>query len=161
MEFLEADDILVPLRIDITHKGSHFIDTFTWNLYNSISSIEEFTVKLCSDYNLPVTFISLIILQLQQQIDCYNILFSLLQYNYLISSHFNLSVNSLLSYFNSIIIELNIRHNVLEYNDKFQWNIHSNICSPEKFAQITCSDLGLSPEMEPTIAYNIRENIIR
>jgi hypothetical protein len=150
--FLEADDILVPIRIDLTHKGAHYIDSFTWNLYNSLCSVEEFVMRICCDYNFPVTFIPLISYQMQQQIDSYFILFSLL---------YNQSSQQILSQLSSMIVELNIRQNVLEYSDTFQWDPNSLSCNPEKFAQITCGDLGLPPEMEPSIAFDIRESIIR
>jgi hypothetical protein len=150
--FLDEDDVLVPIRIDLVHKGTHYIDTFTWNLYNSICTVEEFVIKLCSDLNFPVTFISLISSQMYQQIDSYFILFSLLYHN--------ISPN-LLQQIQDLIIDINLCRNVLEYSDKFQYNPNSLCCNPEKFAQVTCSDLGLPPEMEPTIAFNIREATIR
>lgn len=150
--FLDEEDLLVPIRIDLVHKGTHYMDTFTWNLYNSICTVEEFVMKLCSDLNLPVTFISLISSQIYQQIDSYFILFSLFYHN--LSPY-------LLQQIQEVIVDINLRHNVLEYSDKFQYNPNSLSFSPEKFAQVTCGDLGLPPEMEPTIAFNIREATIR
>lgn len=157
MALLCGDDILVPIRIDFTHKGIHYIDSFTWNIYNSILTIEEFVVKLCSDLNFPVTMIPIISSQIQQQVDSYFLLFSLFYH-----SNSLLFFQEISKYLSSApIIELTIRHNVLEYSDKFQYNPYTNCCSPEKFAQITCCDLGLPPEMEPTIAFNIRETLLK
>ncbi len=155
MQFLEEDDILVPIRVDITHKGCHLIDKFTWNLLNSLCSPEEFAFKICSDSNLPITFIPLISQQIYQQIDSYHILFSLFHN---LSTH---NQNQKEIVFKTIGIELNIRQNVLEYSDKFQWNPNSLCCTAEKFAQVTCGDLGLPPEMEPAIAFDIRESIVK
>lgn len=37
----------------------------------------------------------------------------------------------------------------------------STVVTPELFASITCSDLGLPSEMEPAISHKIRELIFR
>ena len=91
---------------------------------------------------------------MHQQIDSYFILFSLIH-------HQGEASKVPFSQLKSIVIELNIRQNVLEYSDKFQWDPNSLNCTPERFAQITCGDLGLPPDMEPSIAFDIRETIVK
>lgn len=54
-----------------------------------------------------------------------------------------------------------VRNNTTDYSDKFTWDMANGGCSPEDFARITCSDLGLPAEMEPSISHRIRESVIR
>lgn len=47
----------------------------------------------------------------------------------------------------------------VRFQDQFEWDINCEDNSPEKFAQVTALDLGLSKEVEVSIAHAIREQI--
>ena len=53
--FLKGN-VLVPLKIDITYNGARLVDTFSWNLYNSCLTVEEFALMTCIDLNLSSGF---------------------------------------------------------------------------------------------------------
>jgi len=45
--------------------------------------------------------------------------------------------------------------------DQFEWDINCQENSPERFARVTALDLGLSREVEVSIAHAIREQILQ
>ena len=53
--FLKGN-VLVPLKIDVTYNGARLVDTFSWNLYNSCMTIDEFALMTCVDLNLSNGF---------------------------------------------------------------------------------------------------------
>lgn len=50
---------------------------------------------------------------------------------------------------------------ILDFADKFYWDLGSNDVTPEQLARTTCSDLGLPGDMEPAIAHKVRETLFR
>lgn len=59
------------------------------------------------------------------------------------------------------VIGLNV--NILNklYSDKFEWSLLHPPGYAEKFAKVTCADLGLAPEWAPAIAHAIYEAVLR
>jgi hypothetical protein len=151
---LSGDNILLPVKIDITISGARYVDTFCWKLYNSLLTPDQFAWRLCTDLNLPITFQSRISLQISEQIVAFQEIITLLRL--VLSKGIQPPWSKLLH------VTIGIRHNTLDYSDKFQWDIVSQTgISPESFAATTCADLGLPSDMEPAIAHKIRENIFR
>ena len=146
-------DILVPIHIEVSSKGCKYVDSFTFPLFDPIISPDDFSQRTCSDLNLPLDFRWKISSQIQHQISCYRELWVA----------FNVAVNENIFPKENILqnISICVRHNSIEYCDTFSWDLTSPEGSPEKMARVTCSDLGLPPEMEPVIANKIREEIIR
>mmetsp|Transcript_32861 Transcript_32861/g.33480 ORF Transcript_32861/g.33480 Transcript_32861/m.33480 type:complete len:239 (+) Transcript_32861:148-864(+) len=151
----DKDEILVPIKIDITHKGARFVDSFTWNLRNPILTADDFAIRTCLDLNLPEGFIWKISLQIQEQVKAYSSLISLFALEVINNKDFAEKSHELQP------ISIGIRHNIVDYSDKFLWDMYSPFNSPEKFARTTCLDLGLPAEMESPIAHRIRETLIR
>ncbi len=156
------DQLLVPLKFDMAFNGARFIDTCVWKLYNACTTPLEYSCRLCADLNLPVGFIHRIALQMEEQLRAYRKiveeLFAIdkdISDNSTLYSHWMDKLDELQS------INISIRINTLEYQDKLLWNATDNTITPEKFARQTCADLGLPGDMEPSIAHKIREHIFR
>lgn len=47
--FLYDEDILVPLKCDVTLLGARYVDTFTWNLYRSALTPDRFAARTVAD----------------------------------------------------------------------------------------------------------------
>ena len=151
---LRGSDILVPIKVDVTNAGARFVDTFCWNINSSLTSY-DYAARTCADLNLPSGFITKIALQIAEQVQAFIIIIKTLK-ELLVANTFP-SIQKLRE---PSYMAVGIRFNTLDYSDKFVWDPMADI-SPEKFACITCSDLGLPPEMEPAIAHKIRENLFR
>jgi len=70
--------VLVPVRIDITHKGIRLIDSFCWplslveNEYRNVRivrDLRDLAERMISDMNLPFGFVDRIERQLMEQLD--------------------------------------------------------------------------------------------
>lgn len=152
--FLNEDDMLVPLKIDISCKGARYVDSFCWNCNPETNTMSayEFSCRTCADVGLPDGFQWKIAMQIQEQIDAYRILIDILR------NH----GSELLSRLNPLQpISLAFRHLTVDYSDKFLFDCTSAPFAPEHFARVTVLNLGLPGELEPAIAHNIRENVFR
>lgn len=149
----EHGDVLVPIKIDVTHGDGRHIDSFCWNLYNSCLTPEEFVWQSCLEENLPCELVPRIVAQLQEQVAAFQSLAALIA-----TSGEDTVLRECLS---KVVAEVCIRSNVIEYSDSFQWNAYGAGGSPEHFARQTCADLGLPAEMQPVIALRTREALFR
>lgn len=152
---LLEEDVLVPLKIDITHSGARLVDTFCWSLYNARCSPQEFSDRLSVDLNLPYPFRQKIALQIEEQVKAYG---EIVKTIFSCADKIPNWANKMQEIQN---ISIGIRHNTLDYSDKIQWSPLSVALTPEEFAITTCQDLGLPFEMEPAIAHKIREHMFR
>lgn len=153
--FLQGNNVLVPIRLDLSFKGARLIDSFCYNIVSPCQSLEELTSILCNDYNLPTGFFNLIYLQLKEQILAYKLLLKTIYY-------FPYIVKNYLEKLNEIqIISIGFRFNSIDYSDKIEWHPLKDSLSPEEYATLTCSDLGLPSEIIPTLSYKIREGLFR
>lgn len=149
----ERGDVLVPIKIDVTHGDGRHIDSFCWNLYNSCLTPEEFVWQSCLEENLPSELVPRILAQLQEQVAAFQSLASLVS-----TSSDDATLRERLG---KVITQVCVRSNVIEYSDSFQWNAYGKVSSPEDFARQTCADLGLPAEMQPVIALRTRETLFR
>lgn len=148
-------EMLLPVKIDITLKGGRYVDTMCVNIKSTAFDIYELCWQTCSDLNLASGFLWRMYLQLREQIIAFrDIVGIFLSLNELPEPNFP-DVSSLQA------MTVAIRNNTTDYSDKFTWDMSTPGCAPEDFARITCSDLGLPPEMEAAISHRIRENVIR
>lgn len=148
--------VLVPIKIDITYNGARLVDTFSWNLYDSCLSIDEFALMTCIDLNLAGGFQEKIRSQVQEQVDAF------LDIVDLIKTHAAAIVpNWSTKIREHQTITMGIRHNTLDYTDKISWDPMSSSITPEQFAYITCKDLGLPNDLRPAISNKIRETLFR
>ena len=137
------------------HKLKRYIDSFTWKLFNPLMSPEDFAIRTCADMALNEAFSWKIALQIIEQNDSYIQLFDSL----LMTIEMNPALISILE--NPIEMIIAIRHNSIDYSDRFMWILKGVSTDPETFARKTREDLGLPFEMESVIAYKIRETMIK
>jgi chromatin structure-remodeling complex subunit SFH1 len=151
---LNTEDVLVPIRIDVSHQRGRYVDSFCWNLYNSSLTPEEFVWQTCVEDNLPSELIPRIVAQLQEQVAAFHALIALI-----IASGENTVIRQALQ---NIIAYVAVRSNTVDYADSFNWDAYLTCgFDPEEFSRQTCADLGLAAEMQPVIALRLRETIIR
>jgi hypothetical protein len=147
-------DMLLPIKIDITLKGGRYVDSMCVSIASTGFDIFELCWQTCADLNLPPGFHWRMYLQIQEQI---------IAFRDILQAFF--SIHGLNHSFPPIeplqTMIVAIRNNTTDYADKFTWDMNSAACTPEDFAKITCSDLGLPADMEPAISHRIRENVIR
>lgn len=153
--FLKGN-VLVPLKIDITYNGARMVDNFSWNLYSSCLSVDEFALMTCVDLNLSSGFQEKIKQQVQEQIEAFRDIVDLIRnHGPTIVPNWSKKIRE------HQIITMGIRHNTLDYTDKISWDPMSRSITPEQFAYITCKDLGLPNDLRPAIANKIRETLFR
>ncbi len=148
-------EFLLPLKIDLTLKGSRYVDSFCMSIKSSSFDVYELAWQTRCDLNLPNGFQWRIYLQLQEQIIAYRELVSA----FLMAASMPCPAYPELQPLQQMAVGL--RFHTTDYVDKFHWDIFSQLCSPETFAKVTCAELGLPAEMEPAISHRIRENIVR
>ena len=148
---LRGNSMLVPIKIDIVQNGARYVDSFCWDVYNLIMTPDEFALRTCIDLNLHQSFRSKIALQIAEQIDSYDSIVSLIK----MALRNNDIIPNSQKIRDKINMSISVRHNTIEYSDKLVWDPMSSELTPEKFAKITVSDLGLPADMEPG---NIHEN---
>ncbi len=146
-------DLKLPIRISLLFNGANYIDSIVWKVNSSLDP-DDFAARLCVDMNFPISFRNKIACQIQEQIQSYMELINLVN---TLSSPDSTWVKNLAK---KQFICLSIRHQNIEYTDKIQWDMISSYSTPEYFAKVTCADMGFPPEMEPAIAFQIREKII-
>ena len=63
------EDVLVPLKVDISYRGARYVDSFCWNCNPKTNNMSpyEFGCITCADVNLPDGFQWKIALQIQEQ----------------------------------------------------------------------------------------------
>lgn len=153
--FLRQPNVLVPLKIDMTYKGARLVDTFCWDLYESVMLPEEFAARMCADLNLPVGYHERISLQMTEQIAAYQeVIDCIYKYGSAIPD-WDRKVSQIQP------ITVGVRNGNVDYSDRIDWDPMAEHFTPEDFASLTCSDLGLPIEMEPAIAHKIRESLFR
>lgn len=152
---LLEENVLVPIKIDITYSGARLVDTFCWNISRSSQSIRQFADITCSDLNLPNGFRNKVYLQIDEQVKAFRELVNLVQ-------NFADKIPNWLSKVSEAqTISIGIRHNCVDYSDKIQWHPLDKTITPESFAETACREHGLPFQMEPAIAHKIRETLFR
>lgn len=152
---MNGKGILIPIKIDLMHSGARLVDTFCWNIDDTLQDVELFAARTCADLSLPVGFAPKISAQITEQIEAYEEVLSLLEYASKVVPRWDAKVQELQT------ITVGIRHNTLDFSDKFTWDPMDGSLTPEEFAHTTCLDVGLPMEMAPVISYKIRETLFR
>ncbi|CAF3945773.1 unnamed protein product, partial [Adineta steineri] len=139
LENSQQHEDLVPIRLDMEIEGQKLRDTFTWNKNEQLITPEMYAEILCDDLDLnTMAFVPAIAQAIRQQLE----------------SHHNdfLEDNS----DQRITIKLNIHVGNVSLVDQFEWDMSDKHNSPEEFARVLASELGLGGEFVTAIAYSIR-----
>lgn len=149
--------VLVPLKIDLTHGGARHVDSFCWDIFGSTKmSPYEFAARTCADLNLHPAFQTKIALQIAEQVESFESIIALIKMT--LRNDLLPNIHKIREKIN---INISIRHGTIDYSDKFIWDPMCSAITPEKFARTTVADLGLPADMEPVIAFKIRETLFR
>ncbi|MBA7490001.1 hypothetical protein ES702_00535 [subsurface metagenome] len=153
----DAEEELVPIRLDIEWGKIKLRDTFTWNLYDNTTSIDYFAEKLVEDFGLDVkaceALTQRIAAQIREQLSDYA------PHIYTQSEAFDTHLPHF-AYKNEemrILIKLNITIGQNTLIDQFEWEVNSPFNSAEEFARQMTHDLSLAGEFTTAIAHCIRE----
>ncbi|KAK9469337.1 hypothetical protein V1512DRAFT_256025 [Lipomyces arxii] len=151
----EAEETLVPVRLDMEFEKQKLRDTFTWNLHERTISLELFAENLCEDYAFPLNHAPQIARAISEQVTEFQ--------PHIFDPNMAKTVDPTLPYTAykdddmRVIIKLDItvgQHNLV---DQFEWDINDPQNDPEEFAQIMCEDLCLEAEFLTAISHAIRE----
>ncbi|KAF6062896.1 SNF5 / SMARCB1 / INI1 family protein [Candida albicans] len=147
-ELVEKPVVLIPIKIMIENLNTNqkLIDSFMWNLNESLITPTEFAEIVCSDLDLPFSMAAQIADSINQQIE---------EYSYAS----NLQLPNKGPY--NVTIDLSVNLNKQLYQDRFEWDMNQNEVTPEIFAEIVVADLGLSLEFKNAISHALHEIIIR
>jgi hypothetical protein len=169
-----GSDVLVPLKLDLTHGDGRLLDSFTWSLHGHSHThsltLEQFAWHTCLDLNLPSELVPRIVAQLEEQLEAFRALESLVHS----LAHSAGERSALWERLSSVVTEVCVRSNVIEYQDCFVWDASACVSAcvsecaragvgvePEDFARQTCLDLGLPADMQPVIAARVRETVLK
>jgi SWI/SNF-related matrix-associated actin-dependent regulator of chromatin subfamily B member 1 len=155
----EQHEDLVPIRIDVEWENIKLRDTFTWNLHDRMVPVELFAAELIEDLAIKAPASQAIYEQV-----CNQIHEQLKDYKpHIFSEEEALDPEQPYTAYKNddmrILIKLNITIGLHTLVDQFEWDINNPLNSPEEFAKITASELGLSGEFTTAIAHDIREQI--
>ncbi|PWN33435.1 SNF5-domain-containing protein, partial [Meira miltonrushii] len=153
----QADEDLVPIRLEIDHEGWKLRDTFTWPAPESYKGelLERFAITLCEDFGLPIVHFAqaireAIITQVQDHTSAEALrpLPSKRKRDEMIGKGQM-----------RIQIKLDITVGAMNLVDQFEWDVSDDGSSAEDFASTFAADLGLSGEFKTAIAHSIREQV--
>ncbi|KAK6460376.1 chromatin structure remodeling complex protein SFH1 [Scheffersomyces coipomensis] len=147
-ELVNKPEVLVPIKLLLengtsTHK---IVDSFMWNLNESLITPSDFAAIICNDLELSGSMQSQITESIIQQIE-----------DYAFASNLQIPSDTPCV----VIIDLSVNLNKQLYQDKFEWDLNQTEVTPEDFAQIVVDDLGLPLEFKAAISHSLHEIIIR
>ncbi|ORY99902.1 hypothetical protein BCR43DRAFT_126413 [Syncephalastrum racemosum] len=179
----DTEDTLVPIRIDIEVDGYVVRDTFTWNLNEILITPEQFAEVMCEDLRLPTsTFTPLITQAIRQQVEDYYLHASSMVTQNDTCTEQHEDVEQVMQLFQKpnggstplpqeatlteptqaelrLVIKLDITVGNQALVDQFEWDINCRQNSPERFAHVLVTELGLGGEFKSAIAHSIREQV--
>lgn len=141
----DKDEVLVPIRLNLEYDSYRITDFLLWNANEDVITPEAFAAVTCVDMDLPQNFVPQIATAIRNQLSDY-------------SSVANVTLPQDMGF--HVIINLNVNLNKQLYEDKFEWDLGSDI-TPQVFAKSVVQDLGLVGEFYPAIAHAIYEVLYR
>lgn len=141
----QQEPIIIPININIEHGDHTITDFFTWNINDHSITPEEFATIYCRDLSFTnsTSLHSQIVSSINDQIQEYETVASVM-------------VPDL-----HVIVNLSCSLENKLYEDNFQWNLTDKSLSPEIFAELVASDLGLTREFIPLIANALHEYVLK
>ncbi|KAG2185375.1 hypothetical protein INT44_002166 [Umbelopsis vinacea] len=154
----QKEERLVPIRIDLEAEGYRLSDTFTWNLNETVISPEAFAAVLCDDLSLPAPlFATDIAKAIREQTEDYYLHAPAIPESDKSSPPCHQLQETAPSGLELRTLDITVGNRALI--DQFEWDIASQNNSPEQFADILATDLGLGGEFKTAIAHSIREQV--
>ena len=141
----DKEEVLVPIRLNLEYENYRITDFLLWNANEEVITPEAFATITCTDMDLPQNFIPQIASTIRNQLSDY-------------ASVANVTLPAEMGF--HVIINLNVNLNKQLYEDKFEWDLGSDI-TPQAFAKSVVQDLGLYGEFYPAIAHALYEVLYR
>lgn len=141
----EKDEVLVPIRLNLEYDNYRITDFLLWNANEEVITPEAFAIVTCADMDLPQNFVPQIAGAIRSQLSDY-------------STVANVTLPDEMGF--HVIINLNVNLNKQLYEDKFEWDLGSDI-TPQAFSKLVVQDLGLVGEFYPAIAHALYEVLYR
>jgi len=135
--------VLIPIRIDLDLPNGRLHDTFLWNLHETLITPDIFAQTMGADLDLPPHVVSTIAAAIRDQ---------LAEYAPVAQISIPESSGEMRA-----ICPLTVNLDDVVYTDRFEWDLANTLLSPEHFAKVICSELGLRNEFIPSIAAGIYE----
>ncbi|RCK56319.1 Chromatin structure-remodeling complex subunit SFH1 [Candida viswanathii] len=122
-ELVENPVVLIPIKVALENLNSNqkLVDTFMWNLNESVVTPLEFAEIVCTDLELPTSMAAQIADSINQQVE---------EYSY--ASNLILPTEDPYN----VTVELTVNLNKHLYQDRFEWDMNQTDVTPEMFAQI-------------------------
>ncbi|CAK4644591.1 hypothetical protein AeMF1_021852 [Aphanomyces euteiches] len=149
----KSETCLVPIRLDVDVDGYRYIDSLSYNIYESDYTYETFSASLIRDLDLPECFYVPITEAIRKQVEQAK--------PFLLSSTTSSTSSSnstSASHLCPIFIKLRLNDTVLI--DSFEWDVKNTANDPDHFARVLCAEVGLSGEFQVQIALSIREQLV-
>lgn len=144
---------LVPIRLNIDKFGIRVRETFTWNRNDQAVRPKAFAVQFCHDEELPNCMVSPITTAIEEQLNLYAPVAAAVA-----SAQSSTTDSSAASRVTKIELSLQVGSTTL--TDSFFWDHAEKSITPESFANMLCSDMGLAGAYVPKIAHAIREQLL-
>lgn len=140
------EPIIIPVMIDIDNNGTRITDQFTWNINDNTITPEEFANIYCQDLDFPSNS------NVNQQVvsaitDCIQ------EYETVAAIKFQQDLQ--------VLVNLTCHLQDVFLEDNFQWNLNNNDMTPEMFAEILVTDLGLKREFLPLITHSLHLTLLK
>jgi chromatin structure-remodeling complex subunit SFH1 len=135
--------VLIPIRIDLDLPNGRLHDTFLWNLHETLITPDIFAQTMGADLDLPPQVVSTIAAAIRDQ---------LAEYAPVAQISIPESSGEMRA-----VCPLTVNLDDVVYTDRFEWDLANTLLSPEHFAKVICSELGLRNEFIPSIAAGIYE----
>lgn len=138
-------ELMIPVRLNLEYQSAKISDIFMWNINETLITPNIFAGLMCQELELPNSYQNQIINSISSAID---------EYQQLVNTPF--PVNEL-----HTILNLSVSLDNQLYEDKFEWDLVSNLISPEEFADCIVSDMSLPREFKASIAASLHELILK
>ena len=145
---VSAEPIIIPIHFELEHNETTYSDFFTWNINDTTLTPEEFASVYCSDLNTTghddMSFLHQhVVSTIEEHIEEYE----------------KVAAVKLPDF--HAIINLTCNLNDKFYEDNFQWNLSDSSLTPEMFAEIVVSDLGLTRDFLPLLSYSLYDSVTK
>ncbi|KAG9391880.1 SNF5/SMARCB1/INI1 [Carpediemonas membranifera] len=140
---LELDNDLIPVHLNVELGDTQFKDFFFWKASESNLTPQEFITRLCDDHDLPSSFDSALLEQLNAQIEAF------------IPYRFDSAAGERYH-----ALGLDIWMDGFHLTDKVLWDTNDPNNHPVPFATTLASDLGLDSRFAVAIAHQLYTQLV-
>ncbi|KAG0150693.1 hypothetical protein CROQUDRAFT_651922 [Cronartium quercuum f. sp. fusiforme G11] len=155
------EDNLIPIRVEFETEDLRIRDVFTWNLKERHITPEAFATEFCYDIDIsPSLYVPKIVEQINSQLKDLGTISST-KFNHKSEEIQNESKELQIEPDIRVIINLDVQIQTLHLVDKIEWDLSSNLLTPELFTNQYINELNLPNSSKPIISHAIHEEILK